>query len=219
MFVSSCVIPTENIFLYSALKQFINRIELTLTIENEIILKLIYGWGNDWSADEEYLLCILKDSLKVEGQILECGSGLSTILLGVVAEKTGNTIWSFEHIPKWAGKVSNVLQSYKINSVHLEICPLKDYGEYTWYDPSETVPDGIMMVVCDGPPGETTQGGRYGLLPVMKSKLALGCTILLDDVERSSEHEIAKLWAQELDTTFKLEGTKKPYARIVVPAL
>jgi hypothetical protein len=43
--------------------------------------------------------------------------------------------------------------------------------------------------VCDGPKG-TTRGGRYGLAPVMKDRLAPGCIVLLDDTSREAERAI-----------------------------
>jgi len=202
-----------------ALKYFINNPEMSLNIQSKVLSQLIYGWDNEnWSALEEYLTRILEQAFKTEGNILECGSGLSTILLGIIAQKTGGTLQSIEHSDYWAEKVTNILQKYKINSVDLITSPLKDYGNYTWYKLPENIKNNFNMVVCDGPPADTP-GGRYGLLPVIRSKLMPGCTILLDDAERAEEYKIANLWANELGTTFEIEGEKKPYAVIIIPAL
>lgn len=89
---------------------------------------------------------------------------------------------------------------------------LASYGDYTWYvPPLEQMPSGFGLVICDGPPGDTL-GGRYGMLPVMKTRLARHCVILLDDVQRPAEREVAERWARELGTTYRSVGMEKPFA-------
>jgi len=110
----------RNYLFNKTLRKYIKKPEDILNNDLNYISSLIYGWRNeDWSALEEYLFYVLKQSFKTNGAILECGSGLSTILLGVVAQKTGNTVLTLEHNPKWVYKVSNVLRDFNIDSVHL----------------------------------------------------------------------------------------------------
>jgi predicted O-methyltransferase YrrM len=190
------------------------------TIEDmeAIFPDLIRGWGNeDWSAQEEFLASCSKYALKSDGPLLECGTGLSTIVLGVIAQKNGNTVWSLEHNAKWAQRVARVLKRYAISSVHLCVNPLKDYGEFAWYDPPfDPMPPNFSTVICDGPPGDT-KGGRYGLLPIMRSRLKPGAHILLDDSVRESERNIAARWANELNTDYRILGSKKPYILLTIP--
>lgn len=54
-----------------------------------------------------------------DGPILEWGSGLSTVLLGLAAQRQGNTVWSLEHDPLWAGRVASTLDRYGVTSVRL----------------------------------------------------------------------------------------------------
>ncbi len=73
------------------------------------------------------------------------------------------------------------------------------------------------MVVCDGPPGGSkTPGGRYGLLPVMKPHLKPGCIVLLDDTGRAAEKKIIARWAEEMGTSYRIEGVKKPFGIVSV---
>ena len=67
------------------------------------------------------------------GPILECGSGLTTLLVGVVAQRTGNSVWSLEHLSQWAERVQDDLDKYRIDAVNFYATPLNDYGEYDWY--------------------------------------------------------------------------------------
>lgn len=184
---------------------------------NAVLTGLIHGWGNEaWSAREEFLAACISRALTTDGPILECGSGLSTLLIAAIAKKQGRGHWVLEHKPSWAEKVRSYLEKYDLDAM---ICvkPLKDYGDYYWYDaPLERMPAGFSLAVCDGPP-RRTKGGRYGLVPVMKDSFQAGCLILLDDGYRREEFEIAKRWAVELNASFTVQGTTKPYIIMTLP--
>jgi hypothetical protein len=51
----------------------------------------------------------------------------------------------------------------------------------------------------------------------MQKKLASGCVILLDDAGRPQESEALGRWAQEAGTVYEIKGSKKPYAKMVMP--
>ncbi len=208
----------RNYIFWRAMKRFLRDPEDLITTQTNDISKLIYGWGNEgWSALEEFLLYSLKRALECNGPILECGSGLTTILLGVIAQRSGNTVWSLEQHQVWGERVSKYLKKYGIHSVHLCVNNLQDYGNFSWYSPPlESMPDMFSLVVCDGPPGNT-RGGRYGLLPVMKPRLAPGSVILLDDAAREQERVIATRWARELNTSYEMHSSAKPFIQITVP--
>ena len=184
-----------------------------------VLRDLIYGWGNEtWSALDEYLAACISHALTTRGTILECGSGLSTLLVGAVAKMRGQRHVVLEHTSKWADKVQNYLDRYQLDSVILQSKPLKDYGEFYWYDVStEAMPDNVSLVICDGPPADT-KGGRYGLVPVMRERLKSGCLVLLDDAGREQELATAKRWQTELGGSLKVLGVAKPYIEIGVVA-
>ncbi len=201
-----------------AMTKFLRDPRGVIATPNKVISDLTYGWGNEgWSASDEYLLSCLQFALASHGPILECGSGLTTIMLGVVAHGTGNIVWTLEHDQVWYERVNKYIKRFKIRSVRLCFSPLKDFGDFCWYTvPLDLMPDMFSMVVCDGPPGRT-RGGRYGLLPIMKQRLKPGATILLDDAEREQEKAIAIRWADELGTTYRTLGFKKPFIQITIP--
>ena len=154
--------------------------------------------------------------MTLNGPVLECGSGLSTILIGAIAKSRGIGHWALEHEPAWAAKVQSYLDRYKIDSVTLCAKSLKDYGEFSWYDPPlKSMPDSFAMVICDGPPG-STKGSRYGLGPVMKQRLRAGCVILLDDAGREHEMEVANRWTAELGASSEKIGDAKPYIKMTL---
>jgi len=180
----------------------------------DLLHDLVHGWNNPWSAQEEYIQAFLRSARQAPGPILECGSGLSTILLGAVAQRTGNRVWCLEHDLDWSLKLRRCLNRYSIDSVEICLTEIVDYGSYCWYAPPlRELPNDFALAVCDGPPG-TTPGGRYGFLPVMSSRCRPGCEILLDDANRPSEQEVLERWAGELATSFAIEGEVKPYGRL-----
>ena len=184
----------------------------------EMVSRLIYGWGNEsWSALDEYLVRCIQEASTCDGNILECGSGLTTLLVGIIAKRRRIQVWSLEHNEFWGSIVERHLARRRNQSVHLCIAPLKDYGDFSWYQPPLNVmPSTFSLVICDGPPG-STPGGRVGLVPMMKGRLSPGCTILLDDGEREHERLTASRWSEELRTSFHLCGTTKPYFELRVP--
>jgi len=188
-------------------------------VEDETCLRaLVYGWGNEgWSAESEYLRHMVKlvDSLGRQ-EVLECGSGLSTLLLAAAAARHGGRVTSLEHVSDWAERVRNELKRYGLSRTAVPlVAPLRTYGPYTWYDATSVVGP-FAAVVCDGPPS-TTPGGRYGLLPVMGPRLAPGCRILLDDAARLEEQEILRRWRRERGATYRIFEGEKPFAEMTLP--
>lgn len=181
----------------------------------QLLSELVQGWGNSWSAQHEYLAACLEHVRDTDGPILECGSGLSTILVGAVAQARGLRVYSLEHQAKWATRVQKYLHRYRINSVTMCVAPIRSYGDFDWYSlPSlQTIPHRISLVICDGPPGGT-RGGRYGLVPVMLDKFRPDCTILLDDGAREDERAIAARWGQMMGGNPELIGSEKPFIRL-----
>lgn len=155
-------------------------------------------WGNSgWSANPQFARKMLELANDSDKCILECGSGFTTLVLGYLAAERGNEVWSLEHDARWHKYVTTVLQRTGIDCVNLCHTPLCDYGKYDWYDISDIkLPDNVGLVVCDGPPGGT-RGGRSGLFPSVSDRFSTNCSILLDDVNRPSEMNLAVHWSAE----------------------
>ncbi len=161
--------------------------------------RFVQLWGNEsWSASAAFLLAILDWLPQTSGPIVECGSGVSTVLLAIAASTYGRRVYSLEHDPEWAERMVHKLPAAVRGSVEVCLAPLESYGDFDWYSlEGVTLPTGIGFVVCDGPPG-STRGGRYGLGAVMRSYFAPHCVVLLDDTQRDSERAILNRWCSEL---------------------
>lgn len=178
----------------------------------QLLSDLIAGWDNEgFVADLDYADELARRATTTTGPILECGTGMTTIILGLLAGRRGVEIWSLENSSEWHHKISGTLKHHGINDVRICLAPLRDYGGYSWYDPGRLeLPKEFSLVVCDGPPG-TTKGGRYGLMPVLGNRFSAGSIILLDDAERPGEMESLYRWQTEvpldIDIVEKSSGT------------
>jgi len=191
----------------------------TRHFDSRVLGDLVFGWGNPWSAQLEFLIASLEHVRDAKGPVLECGSGLSTLLIGVVAQARGVKVVSLENDPPYAARVRDFLEKYDIRSVELRVAPLKSYGDFDWYEMPDldTLREKYALVICDGPPGKT-RGGRYGLVPVMLEKITADCTILLDDGARPEEQAIAARWKTMLSASEEIVGQEKPFIRLVAGA-
>jgi Methyltransferase domain len=172
------------------------------------------AWGNEgFAAKTEYLRTLVAAAATTPGPILECGSGVTTLLLAALAGRRGVEVWSLEHLPEWQQKVVRAIRRFPHTTVVK--AALRSYGAFDWYGvPPGVLPKHFALVVCDGPPG-ATRGGRYGLLPILGDRLQ-GATVLLDDAHRPDEQEILARWQREAGCTYRIAET---FAIITFPAL
>ena len=164
----------------------------------DLLARLIPLWGNEaWSTDAPLLSAVLEWLSRTKGPILECGSGLSTLIMASAARAADRTLLSLEHEQSWAERVETHLSPDLRKHAGIAITPLNRYGDFDWYGTEKVaVPKDIGFVLCDGPPG-MTRGGRYGLLPQLREKFAPGCIVILDDTQRQDERAIANRWCSE----------------------
>jgi len=193
----------------------IRRLALGQVPSTEMLRQLQAGWSNEgYAARTDYLEEVAKIAATTCSPVLECGSGLTTILVGLLAGRRGVRTYSLEHIPEWRARINATLEHLQIPQVQVSSAPLREYDGFTWYDaPLAELPKEFGLVICDGPPG-TTVGGRYGLMPVLGDRLPPGSIVLLDDTERASELEVLRRWAAE--TTISISTRETPSGSFAV---
>jgi len=176
-----------------------------------------------WSTERprisrDYLSHTTRTALDANGPVVECGSGLTTILLGLVAERTGTPVMTFEHDPIHLQRIKAVMETNHIHSVDILHAPLIPYGDYDWYDVSQvSLPDHIQLIVCNGPPQQLTSGGRYGMWPLLESHMKPQCKILLDDYQQTSKRLVTEKWSSSTQLQVESFGRLAPFAEITCP--
>ncbi|MCW2993229.1 MAG: hypothetical protein JWQ18_724, partial [Conexibacter sp.] len=88
--------------------------------------------------------------------IVECGSGVSTVVLARLLRQRGaGTLTAIEHDAGWADRVSELLVAEGLGDVARVLhAPLR--GDPEWYDRAvlTQLPDAVDLLIVDGPPAD-----------------------------------------------------------------
>jgi predicted O-methyltransferase YrrM len=155
----------------------------------------------NWSADADFIEIIVDACLRFKpGLILECSSGLTTLMLARCCQINGEgRLISLEDGLQYADNMRDYIGLYDLGGyatvVHAPLQELAvDGALYKWYA-TDAIPEaGIDMLVIDGPSGFIQKHSRYPALPVCMPRLAPGCSVYLDDAARSDERTIVSMW-------------------------
>lgn len=141
-------------------------------------------------------------------EVVELGSGASTLVLARLLRERGGRLTSVEHSPDWAAIVRRQLEREGLTDVaRLAEAPLAEHPRgwdgAQWYAASaldELPRSGIELLLVDGPPGygERAARSRYPALPALAERLAPGALVILDDLQRPGEQEIVERWGREM---------------------
>ncbi len=204
----------ERHIFFEAYREYLD-LDPTLMPSEELLNRLVEGWGNQgFSAWSDYLHACLAALAESPGAVVECGSGLSTVLMGARAQRLGKEVVALEHHHKWFPRMQYRLRKLGITGARVAHAPLKSYDGFDWYDVRQTnLPGQIHVVICDGPPSKT-RGGRVGMLPVLRDRLAPTCRILMDDAAREEEQAIMDLWARDFGLIQIPHEGDKPWAEM-----
>ncbi|MFQ1940893.1 hypothetical protein ACK354_02595 [Aeromonas veronii] len=148
--------------------------------------------------------------------IIEFGSGTSTLLMAKALQafnllKDGESkhILTFDHETYYFEKTQNLLVSHKVDSlVDLRLAPLKEWsdltGSYRYYSCQDALTELAgrlqgsrkrLLVLVDGPPGNTCPNARYRAVPFMSGLMASHeIDWILNDANRLEEKLSADLW-------------------------
>lgn len=136
------------------------------------------------------------------GVVLECGSGLTTIVLGVLGERRGVQVLSLEQDAWWASYVQSELTRLHITQVELVHTPLDDFMSFDVA--TVKFPYSFELVVCDGPgvyghPEPYQSAWRVGILSVLRDHGVRADEILLDDAEDPRPGSLRARWERQHD--------------------
>jgi predicted O-methyltransferase YrrM len=128
---------------------------------------------------------------EAQGDLLECGSGLSTIIMGLALKGTAHRLYSLEADLEWTRRTNTWLQRYGVGNVELIYVPLVPVGDLVWYgiDP-EMLPQRFDGVLIDGP--ARTGTNRNAVFEVLGKQIASARTWIIDDMEDPVQIEMLK---------------------------
>jgi len=178
------------------------------------------------SALRPFCLVHMLNDIVINGRknILEFGSGLSTIMIGRLIRKNNlsASILSVEHDEGWVKVLSGILQQEQLSEVvQLIHAPLAECtfaaDNNRWYDTniinSHMQNRKFDMVIVDGPPAweKGKEKARYPAIPYMVPKLDKLFSIYLDDANRPGEQSILQQWKKEYSIDFRITGRSLAY--------
>lgn len=162
------------------------------------------------------LSMVLNDlALRDNRRVLECGSGISTIMIARYLRQRQGKLVSLEHDPRWAQAVIKELETEGLNDLASVVeAPLETHPEARdsslWYSPSAVASavaslGEIDMLLVDGPPAfQGDAWARYPAYLALKAHLSHDATVVLDDIERPAERKILRNWEQLGPINFEL---------------
>jgi predicted O-methyltransferase YrrM len=132
--------------------------------------------------------------------ILEFGSGVSTVVMAKAAAGYSGKLYSLEHEQKWLERSEEMCRVCGASHYEIIYAPLVEshfdgVEKFVIYDPARIPAKGFEFVFIDGPPGFLPEHpGRRGTLYSCWPYLAHQATIVLDDAEREGEQEAVREW-------------------------
>lgn len=149
-----------------------------------------------WKADTG-LLTLLVDHIEAyrPQTVVEFGSGASSLIIAQALKlHGGGRLTSFDQHADFVEATREWLATHSLDADmrHAPLGPPAPGWPGLWYDPP-ALPDGIDLLVLDGPPWTIhplTRGSAESVFP----RLAAGATVLLDDAARPGERLIARQW-------------------------
>lgn len=154
--------------------------------------------SNTYAADPGVLATLVGIVRKCRGDIIETGSGLSSV---VMAACTDSKVYSLEHIPHYAAQTLALCEEAEISNVGLCVRELKDF----WYDLDSfehLLPAKFTLGFCDGPPR------LYGTRTKFLEKIAPRCEVIVCDDASSDMKYLNALqsWADQNGRTLQMLG-------------
>jgi hypothetical protein len=181
------------------------------------------AWSNEgFSADVSYLAEMIRLIEKHGGPVLECGTGATTLIAGILGQRYGFDTYCLEQDPAWSLAAQHALAYHRIDRVHILDTPLRSYGPYAWYGTEGlNLPKHFGVILCDGPFIDRSRGDaiykswRYGVLPFLRRTDSTFDALLLDDVNDKRAPNVLQRWIADWNTRHDVISSENGECAIV----
>lgn len=128
-------------------------------------------WDNKWTPPVDMLMAIFETACNCSGNIVEIGSGLTTLLFGA----TGRKVVSIEHDKTWFDKMSSIKNKCGLDNVDIVHSEIKN----GWYN-IDINDENVSLVLIDGPPRKK---GDRRLVTDHLINISEDCVFIVDDCD------------------------------------
>jgi hypothetical protein len=187
----------------------------------EVFNEIFLYYAEPYSMGPKSLSEVYHRCLAAKGPILECGSGISTIIAGIACQRNGQTVHALEHDMEWFTQVRNFVNLWKVRGVALYYAPLQEYpgGDdanrpMRWYGDGviDDLPEKFDVAIIDGPP---RMHGRDGVYKLVGDKIKDALWIV-DDVEDKGQQALVQIyaekWGKKIEDHGSAESGQRHYA-------
>jgi hypothetical protein len=153
-----------------------------------------------WPLVPEGLAEVYRLAKEGSGHVLETGSGLSTLVLGLALAGTDRLVHVLEHDVDFWRRTAHMLETFKIPNVSLYYTPLvPEDGRTCRYavEMADGLPETFGVALLDGPP---TKYGREGATRYLLDRIK-GAQLVIDDAGR--ENDLMTMLSEHFDFHMK----------------
>ena len=182
------------------------------SIHNLIELRSPLPMMGQWAASPDFLQIVSEIILEKKPKtIVECGSGVSSVVMGYLLEKNnGGRVFSLENKKEFYEKNKRLIARHNLEKyvsivyAPLVECKVKD-NLHEWYDVAQVADlESIEVLIVDGP-----AGNRYPVLPLLFNQLSDNVFVIIDDCKREKDGENVLQWLAEFPFEAEWMDTEK----------
>lgn len=115
-----------------------------------------------------------------QGDAIEFGSGISTLVMGLALKGTSKVLHTIESDLDWFKRTCAMLDRHGVENVVMHYCPLVPYDGFDWYGVDGLEMGLIDVVIIDGP--ERTKAQRDACFKIIPDVMANATHWIIDDM-------------------------------------
>ena len=185
-------------------------------LPDPLVADVCAGWGDaSLAGGDGFVTTCLAEAARGTGPVLQCGAGLMTLLLGIVAERADTHLWTLEHDVHQANAVRSWLQQYEISKAHVIAAPPDIVeGCASYVVDYARLPANFALVVCEG--SSAVPGSAQGVLTRVGEHIHPQGVILVHHAKRRRDVEFLAQWSKQAGASMVLKGKLEPFVKIAM---
>lgn len=199
------MLEAERRKLRSAASEDARQLEAMMSLLSAMRPRLALPSMRNWAISPDFGAILYAEIVTRRPRlVVELGGGVSSLIIAYALEAVGENgrLVSIDHDANYSAETKTRLQQHGLEQYcEQRVAPLEpitlDGSPVRYYarDALDAV-GGIDLLVVDGPPQahEPQPLMRYPALPLLRSQLAPGALVLIDDAARGDETEMVKRW-------------------------